>query len=298
MKIFLTGATGFLGSHVLRAALMEGHAVVAWRRPQSSSGDSPVETVGSKGRLQWIERDLSGLEPHHLEGCDVLLHLAAAGVSPQSVTWDEALTFNVRGALAVAELSLRGGVPRLLCAGSVVEYGRAADRYQSIPPDAPLEPVGPYAASKAAASVSLAGWARETGARLAILRASNLYGEGQHPSNFWMQLRAAAASGRDFQMSPGAQVRDFMPVETAAKEMLRACTALPLSGGHPGIVHIASGRAASLAEFAASEWTRLGATGRLLVGALPYRSMEIMRCVPAPTPWSTDSTLSSIPCAT
>jgi uncharacterized protein YbjT (DUF2867 family) len=90
MRLFLTGGTGFIGSHVLAAALAAGHQVRALRRSPASASVIPLPR-----QPQWCEGDLASLEAAQLEGIDALLHLASAGVSPKPASWDELVQANV-----------------------------------------------------------------------------------------------------------------------------------------------------------------------------------------------------------
>ena len=153
MRLFITGATGFLGSHVLSAALAAGYEVRALRRHEMSS---PVVPLTSQP--VWCEGDLSTLQSHWFEGVDAVVHLAAAGVSPKQARWSELVQVNVVGSLQLLEMAKEIGVRRFVVAGTSHEYGNAARRYEAIPPDSPLEPVNAYGASKAAGFVSNGGY--------------------------------------------------------------------------------------------------------------------------------------------
>ena len=207
MRLLITGATGFLGGHFLRLALKRGHQVVAFRRP------------GSRPRVQldvqpeWIDGPWNGSEGVEWSRIDALVHLASAGVSPQPVDWTTAMRVNVAEAMALLQTAEVAGVPRILLCGSCLEFGAAAGGFERVPSNANLSPRGAYATSKAAFSVAAAGFARGSRSSLVLLRPFHFYGEGQHESNFWPSLRAAALTGADFKMTPGGQVRDFQPVE-------------------------------------------------------------------------------------
>ena len=77
MRIFLTGGTGFIGSHLLAELLRAGHEVVALRR----CGSEPVIQLDQQPC--WLERSLFQLTVKELAQVDVVVHLASAGVSPQ-----------------------------------------------------------------------------------------------------------------------------------------------------------------------------------------------------------------------
>ncbi len=275
MRLFLTGGTGFIGSHVLAAALAAGHRVRALRRSPASAPVIPLP-----GEPEWCQGDLSTLTAADLEGIEAVLHLASAGVSPKQVPWEELVQANVAGSLRLLERAAEAGVRRCVVAGSSHEYGNAARRYEAIPPDAPLEPLSPYGASKAAAFQLLRAIAIAEGLELFYGRIFSAYGEGQFEGNVWPSMRRAARSGDDFPMTSGRQISDFIPVADVAAHLLAACERPDVHPGVPLVVNIGSGAATSLLAFAAAEWSRLGATGRLRPGVLPDRPDQIERYVP------------------
>ncbi len=275
MRVFVTGGTGFVGRHFLRQALAAGHDVTAVHRPGSNRELGP-------GRAPcWLERGLDEVAQPDLAGHQVLVHLAAHTANHPYDTLEKCRHWNVTVPLQLFTRAHQAGVSRQIAAGSCFEYGRAAERYDFVPPDAPLEPIGTYPASKAAASVALAKQARATGSRLSLLRIFQVFGPGEPPARFWPSLRAAAESGRDFPMSPGEQVRDFIRVEDVAgrfvQELERAVPA-----GQPEILHVATGQPQTLLAFATHWWTAWNARGRLQPGSMPYRAGEIMRLVSVP----------------
>lgn len=272
MRLFVTGGTGFIGSYFLRAAVESGHSVIALRR---LSGIPPGKVPQA---VHWVEGALDG--PHHgLENCEALVHFAAAGVSPQRATLEEMFEINVAASLRLWHQANRCGVSRLIICGSCFEYGSAADAYDFVPSNAPLRPVTGYGASKAAATMAALGLASMLSLRVSILRPFTVYGEGQHPSNFWPSLKAAAQSGADFSMTAGEQVRDFTPVEEVAARFL-AELERPLLSADCFIDNIGTGRPRTLLEFARTWWREWEAKGVLLPGTLPYRPNEVMRYVP------------------
>jgi nucleoside-diphosphate-sugar epimerase len=271
MRLFITGATGFLGSAFLRQASAAGHTCIALARTPT-----PIPSPN----IQWIQGGLESPRPKDLESCDALVHFASVGVSPQPTTWDEAFDINVRQSVALLHTANQAGIPKILLCGSCFEYGRSGERYEFIPPNAPLEPVGPYAASKAAFSLAAAALARETDSSLVLLRPFHLFGDGQHPDNFWPSLKSAATQGLDFPMTPGEQIRDFLSVEDASSRFLDCLSHWPGTTGHMHIANIGSGNPVSLRDFATSWWQKWNASGSIMFGEIPYRKQEVMRFVP------------------
>lgn len=274
MKIFLTGGTGFVGSHFIQQALAAGHDIVALRRP----GSHPRIALASEPR--WIDGALDQDLRPHLEGVEALVHLASHTANPPYDALDRCLYWNVYAPLSLARQAVECGVSRFIVAGSCFEYGRAAERVERVRTDTPLEPALSYPTSKAAASVAFLGLARELRLQLKLLRIFQVYGEGEQASRLWPSLRQAALSGADFPMSGGAQVRDFIAVEEVARQFVQALDFSDVAPGEPLVAHVASGRPQTLLEFAEYWWRHWQAGGKLLPGALPYRANEMMRLVP------------------
>jgi nucleoside-diphosphate-sugar epimerase len=273
MKLFVTGGTGFLGAHVLNAAAAAGHTVVAPKRP----GSEPRIAVSKA--ISWISGSLEQRYDKELEGCDVLMHLAAHGVLEQTPAWEECFRVNVLLPLRLWEQAIRAKVRRLVIAGTCSEYGKSGEAYPRLPPTAPLLPTGAYHASKAGATMAAIGLCHQHCWEVAILRPFQLYGEGEAPTRFWAQLHAAAISGGDFKMTAGDQIRDFTPVSLAARAFLHAATTRSVIAGQPLIENIGTGKAISLRDFARDEWRKLGGKGNLLFGHKPHRPGEVMRYV-------------------
>jgi len=157
MTLFVTGATGFIGSHFLRVSLEAGHNIVALRRSPTSRPRIPInneEQMVATGQLQWLNKAMTEVSAADLHGCDIFVHLAAAGVNPQEGDWATLFKTNVTDSLALWLEALKVGIKRFVICGSCFEYGLSGERYDFIPVDAPLEPTTPYGASKAAATIA------------------------------------------------------------------------------------------------------------------------------------------------
>lgn len=275
MRLFVTGATGFIGSHFVNHAIAKGHEVVALRRSEKS-----LPRITLLHEPTWLTKSMADVGESDLAGADCLVHLAAAGISPRVATWGELLEWN---ATVPAKLLLRAigaGLTRWVVTGTFAEYGNAGVRYEFIPPDAPLEPTFAYAGSKAAASVLFRTIAAEQKARLSYLRLFSVFGAGQHEENLWPTIRQAALAGGDLPLTAGDQVRDFVSVEQVAAELLMAAQDETVEPGVARVRNIGTGQPQTVRAFAEHWWREFGARGMLLVGALPYRDGEVMRYVP------------------
>lgn len=274
MRILVTGATGFIGSHFVNAASAAGHQVLALRRPGS------VPRIQVADSVRWLERTLASVTASDCDAVDAVAHFAAHGVSPKATTWQDAFESNVLGSVRLLETANAANVSRFILCGSCVEYGPAALAFTRIPPSATLNPIGAYAASKAAACIASVAFAKERKLSLAYLRVFQAFGDGQHRANFWPSLRMAAISGADYPMTKGEQIRDFMPVEEVAATFLNVCENRSLEPGRPEVHNVGTGTPLTILSFAEHWWRVWAAKGQLQPGAIPYRPGEVMRYVP------------------
>ena len=227
----------------------------------------------------WVDGSLGDNWSNELNGCDVLVHLAAAGVIPSNGDSSSCFDINVVQSEKLWRLAAKSGVRKLLICGSCFEYGKAGERYELIPADSPLIPTGSYHASKAAASMLACALAIECGLSLEIVRPFHVYGIGEHPDRFWPSLRSAAISGKDFEMTDGLQVRDFIDVVEVANKILISAEGLIEAPPGVAIRNIGSGFPQSLIEFAREWWKHFEASGKLVPGAVKSRSNEVKRYV-------------------
>lgn len=274
MKIAITGASGFLGRHVLAA-------IARWRAGASQDTEIVATARQIRGELphhpavRWMPLDLA-VPPEDpftwLGRPDVLVHLAWEGLpnyqSPRHLS--EELPRQRRFLEAVAG----GGRPAMLVAGTCSEYGM---QQGCLAEEIPARPAHPYAAAKDALRRHLEGVAATEGCPMTWMRIFYLYGAGQPERALYAQLMRAIARGdAAFAMSAGEQVRDYVPVPWAAAAL--ASLALRLARGCPGdgIVNLASGQPRTVRSLV-EQWAReAGSPIRLKLGVFPYPAYEPM----------------------
>jgi nucleoside-diphosphate-sugar epimerase len=273
MRIFLTGGTGFIGSHFIVAALNAGHEVIAVRRPGS------VPRLPLVNQPVWIDRHLDQSFDEFLKDVDVVVHLAAHTANPPYASLKDCLYWNLLTPVGLFDQAQSAGVGKFLVAGTCFEYGDAALGQDFIHPSTPLSPKLTYPISKAAASIAFQGLARQANLQVKVLRIFQVFGEGETPTRFWPSLRKAALSGQDFSMSSGIQIRDFIPVELVARQLLENLDFSDVKPGRPLTKNIGTGVGTTLLDFARHWWGEFSASGRLIPGGLGLRPGEDLRIV-------------------
>ena len=237
VKAFVTGASGFVGRHL-----------VAHLR---DCGDEVVPTDRSDGGPDLLDADgfatlVAEVRP------DVVYHLAGqAAVAASWLSPIETMRVNVEGTHNILEVARTFGVAKVLTVSSADIYGVVAPEELPIVESAPLRPVSPYAASKAAADLVALQAHLGHGQDVVRARAFNHLGPGQSKSfvgaGFAARIVAAERSGDDeLQTGDLTPRRDF----TDVRDVVRAYRLLATEG-RPGVAYnICSGTSVSIGELA------------------------------------------------
>ncbi len=264
MRVAVTGATGFVGRHVIGALRELGHRAEVWSR--STAPPPPFLDASSVLRvdLEAPEAVLAGAAT----APDVLIHLAWGSLNDfrSRRHFEHELPLHYRFLRAMVE----GGVRRIVVAGTCLEYGLRAGALEE---DQPTDPVCAYGLAKDTLHRQLRILRRDCPFDLRWGRLFYVYGDGQAQKALWPSLRSAAQRGDPhFPMSGGEQLRDYLPVEEAA----RGLAAMALSHACPPAVNLCSGRPVAVRTLVES-WIESNAwTIRPLFGVYPYPDYEPM----------------------
>jgi CDP-glucose 4,6-dehydratase len=234
-RALVSGAHGFVGSHLARALLERGDAVRVLDRPGPRLADvggerrSGLDLLGIRAEVELVEADLrdAGAVMAAVEGAGSVFHLAAqtiVGVARESPL--ETFEVNVQGAWNVFEACRMLEVERIVFASSDKAYGSSPELpYRE---DFPLRAAYPYDASKAAADTIARSYATAYGLPLAVTRFANVYGGGDlNFSRLVPETVVAVLEGRPPVIrSDGSPERDFLHVDDAVSAYLALAGAL------------------------------------------------------------------------
>lgn len=265
MNIVLTGATGFIGSHVARRLLVAGHRVTAVVRPP---GDLwrirdllPSLTLleGDLSVASALRGPLASVQP------DLFIHLAWLG---QKLTPAAGNMVALGSSLELLRLMPEIGCRRIMVAGTCFEYAPSRDELTE---ESPAKPHDLYGAAKHALFLAGSHFARLAKIELVWPRIFYIYGPREDPRRLVSSVIVALLKGEPAPTTRGEQVRDYLHVEDVA-DALRAIA----ESGVSGAVNVASGTAVTVAQVATQIGRLLGKPDLLRLGELPYREGEPM----------------------
>lgn len=239
-KVLVTGAHGFVASHLAQALLNRGDSVRVLDRPGPRRSDvggarrSALDLLGIRDEVELCEADLRDGEEVDaaVEGADSVFHLAAqtiVGVAQGSPV--ETFETNVRGAWHVFEACRKHGVGTVVFASSDKAYGSSPELpYRE---ELPLRAAYPYDASKAAADIIARSYAHAYGLPVAVTRFANIYGGGDlNFSRLVPETVVALLDGRrPVIRSDGSPERDFLHVDDAVSAYLAIAECVSADGG-------------------------------------------------------------------
>ncbi len=213
MKILVTGADGFIGSHLTEALVRAGHRVKAFVLYNSFNSwgwlDHCSEDV--KGGFEVFAGDVR--DPHGvkeaMKGCDAVLHLAALIAIPYSYhSPDTYVDTNVKGTLNVLQAARDLSVARVVHTSTSEVYGTA--RFVPISEDHPLQGQSPYSATKIAADQLAYSFFASFGLPVVTVRPFNTYGPRQSARAVIPTIITQIASGRrQIRLGAVSPTRDF-----------------------------------------------------------------------------------------
>jgi len=250
MDVLVTGAAGFIGSHVVRHLLDKGYGVVGL--DDLSTGHRYNLPTDDTPRWRFVLGDIR--EPKRcleaMQGVDAVMHLAARNSVPRSLDDPRAtMDVNVGGTLELLETARSTGVSRFVYASSSSAYGDDP----TLPKSEQARPLprSPYAASKAATEHLGRAWARCWGIHTVGLRFFNVFGPHQDPHSAYaavipLFIDAALRSEPAIIHGDGTQSRDFTYVDNVVQGILCALNAPAHASGK--VYNIACGDRVTLID--------------------------------------------------
>jgi NAD dependent epimerase/dehydratase len=210
-RVLITGADGFIGSHLAELLVRHGYEVTALAQYNSFNHLGWLEDIPCRGELEIVSGDIR--DPFFCKkiskGADVIFHLAALIAIPYSYDAPKSyVDTNVAGTLNICQAALENGVGKLVHTSTSEVYGTAD--YVPIDEGHPLKPQSPYSASKISADMLAMSFLNAFDLPVAIARPFNTYGPRQSARAVIPTIISQIASGqKQIMVGDLSPTRDF-----------------------------------------------------------------------------------------
>ena len=261
MRVLLTGASGFIGTHCLRLLMAQDCEIHAVSRGGQATSGSRVRWHAADLRDPAQAADLIGsVRPTHLLHAAWVATPRVYAQSPENADW-------LRAGQAMAEAFGRTGGIRFVGVGSSAEYA-AGERLCS-EDVTPVRPVWPYGKCKAECWLAIEAAARQHGYAAAWGRLFLPYGPGDPPQRLIPSVLTAFRDGKPLPATHGGQVRDFVHAPDAADLMVRL-----LLSSETGAFNVGTGRGSTVRSVIEYLADRYGGRDLVRFGAIDTASGE------------------------
>ena len=221
-NVLITGADGFIGSHLAELLVKEGYSVKALSQYNSFNNWGWLEDIDVLKQIEVLNGDVR--DPHYCKyitkNVDMVFHLAALIAIPYSyVAPDSYVDTNVKGTLNICQAALENGVERVIHTSTSEVYGTA--QYVPIDEKHPLQAQSPYSASKIGADAMAMSFYNAFELPLSIARPFNTYGPRQSARAVIPTIITQIASGeKQIKLGDVTPTRDFNYVADTCRGFL------------------------------------------------------------------------------
>jgi UDP-glucuronate 4-epimerase len=272
MRILLTGAAGFIGSHLAERLTAEGDEVTGLDAFDTTLYDAGrkhqnLARLAVNPRFRLVEGDIldAPLVAELAQGQDLVVHLAAvAGVRPSIAKPALYARTNVEGTTNVLEACRAAGVTRLVFASSSSVYGARTEQRAFSEDDPCIAPASPYAASKRAGELLCSAYRDLHGLGISALRFFTVYGPRQRPDMAIHKFTAALIAGQPLMLF-GETARDYTYIDDIIDGTVAACRRV--TPGRFEIYNLGGTRTTGLRDLALMLAGAVGVTTEVVSGA-------------------------------
>ena len=254
MNIFLTGASGFIGSEFLKYIKNKKVLIYSLGIPKIKNKNIIV----CRGRLK-------DNFDKRLSKCDYLLHLASAGVNNKNISYENLYKTNVLDSLKLFKRAAKNNCLNWVIAGSSSEYGRVSFKKKKLSKNDIPQPISNYAKTKYIFNKRIISLAKAHKANLRIMRIFPLYGQFEKKHRLYSSLKKHAKENKNFTLKNGNQLRDYLNVKIAVKYLFESLNFKTNKSNSPyQIWHVASGKYTSIETFAKKIYKKFKSKGKVV----------------------------------
>ena len=218
-KALITGADGFIGSHLTEMLVAKGYQVKALSQYNSFNNWGWLEEINCKDKVEILTGDIRDLHccKHIIKDVDIIFHLAALIAIPYSyIAPDSYVDTNIKGTLNICQAAKENSNVRVIHTSTSEVYGTA--QYVPIDEKHPLQPQSPYSATKIAADAMAMSFYNTFELPVTIARPFNTYGPRQSARAVIPTIITQIANGaKEIKLGDLTPTRDFNYVEDTCR---------------------------------------------------------------------------------
>jgi len=266
VKILVTGATGFVGRYIVKRLLSLGYEIITTARKNAEEAISHLPELKN---THYIQKDLNDREENYysfFSKPDIAIHASWEGLPNYDAL------FHIERNLSVNYYFLKNltsnGLENITIIGTCYEYGLLEG---CLSENAYTQPCLNYALAKDTLRKFVQSLQKNNSFCYKWLRLFYPFGDGKNKQSLWAQMQdAISTNAKEFNMSKGEQIRDYLPVETTAEYIVSAA----LQNEITGIINCCSGKPVSVRHFVENFFEQHNYPIKLNLGFYPYLNYE------------------------
>jgi len=266
IKILVTGATGFIGRYVVKHLLSLGHEIVTTAR---KSTEEAISHFPELKNTQFIQKDLNSQEENYFSFFskpDIVIHTSWEGLPNYEALFH--IERNLHANYFFLKNIISNGLENINIIGTCYEYGLLEG---CLSETAYTQPCLNYALAKDTLRKFVQSLQKNYSFSLKWLRLFYPFGDGKNKQSLWAQMQdAILTNAKEFNMSAGEQIRDYLPVETMAEYIASAA----LQNETTGIINCCSGKPVTVRHFVENFFEQHNYKIKLNLGFYPYLMYE------------------------
>lgn len=268
-KVLITGSSGFIGTNLLNTLKSQNYDIAVIEHSRITNSTNVTNYIGNICDYSFVEKTILDFQPNKV------FHLAA--YKNRSSNIEEvslSIKVNLIGTLNLYQALTKVSVlESIIALGTIDEYGL----HNSLFKESTIEnPVSPYGFGKLCGTQLAKFFNRSYNLPVIVLRPTIAYGPFQANDMFIPSLISTLISNRDFKMTAGNQLRDFIYISDLVEVMLLISENQDCKGE---IFNIGSGKSLKLKDVAITIARDLKKEHFLKIGSIPYRSNEVMKYI-------------------
>ena len=253
-KIFISGATGYIGSNLATLLSKKGYKIICLTKKKKINLPNTM----------WIKGNLLGNYQKYLKDTDLIIHCAASGVYEKEKE-KKIYKVNYYDSFKFLKNAFDAGCRNWIILGSSGEYGFLENKPMSAK-YTKLRPINAYGKSKVLLFKALLNSKIKKKCKILYLRIFNVYGINEPKKRLYRSLIEAIKKKKDFKMTNGEEIRDFVNINYVINKIYKSFKLFNQNFFFK-VKHIAKGKPTKVKEFANYHWNKNKAKKKILLGA-------------------------------